>query len=170
MIAVALTVSKSFSLHRYHPQQVVCSQPACQRRRRRDYHREKIRSDALYAQVVQESRKKWRDAHPHYQQQYRERHAEAVERNRRQQQVRDQRHRLQHLVKNNLALNLRHSPAEVWLLGPAADDLVKNNLADSQVLIFQPGSLSRRAPRSLVKNTPLVLPPASAYNRKHAQE
>ena len=110
----------------------------------------KIRSDPLYAQVVQESRKKWRDAHPHYQQQYRERHAQAVERNRRQQHVRDQRHRLQHLVKNNLALNLRRSPAEVWLLGPAADDLVKNNLADSQLLILQPGSLPRRAtPRRL---------------------
>ena len=43
-------------------------------------------------------------------------------------------HRLQHLVKNNLALNLKHSPAEVWLLGPAADDLVKNNLAASPTL------------------------------------
>ena len=41
----------------YHPQQLVCSQPPCQRQRRRDYHREKIRSDSLYAQVVQESRK-----------------------------------------------------------------------------------------------------------------
>ena len=148
MIAVARTVSKSFSLP-----VIIRSKSfaACDmRRRRRDYHHEKIRSDPLYAQVVQESRKKWRDAHPHYQQQYRERHAQAVERNRRQQHVRDQRHRLQHLVKNNLALNLRRSPAEVWLLGPAADDLVKNNLADSQLLILQPGSLPRRAtPRRL---------------------
>ena len=159
-----------FQPARYHPQQVVCSQSPCQRRRRRDYHHEKIRSDPLYAQVVQESRKKWRDAHPHYQQQYRERHAQAVERNRRQQHVRDQRHRLQHLVKNNLALNLRHSPAEVWLLGPAADDLVKNNLADSQLLILQPGSLPRRAPPPLVKNIPLVLSPVPAYNRSHAED
>jgi hypothetical protein len=109
--------------------------------------------------VVQESRKKWRDAHPHYQQQYRERHAEAVERNRRQQQVRDQRHRLQHLVKNNLALNLKRSPAEIWLLGPAADDLVKNNLADSQLLILQPVSLPRRAPPAACKEHPSGLAP-----------
>jgi len=159
-----------FQPARYHPQQLVCSQPSCQRQRRRDYHRAKIRSDPLYAQVVKESRKKWRDAHPHYQQQYRERHAEAVERNRQQQRVRDQRHRLQHLVKNNLALNLRRSPAEVWLLGPTADDLVKYNLADSQLLILQPVSLSRRAPPPLVKNTPLVLPPVPVYNRKHAED
>jgi hypothetical protein len=87
------------------------------------------------------------------------RHAEAVERNRRQQQVRDQRHRLQHLVKNNLALNLKRSPAEIWLLGPAADDLVKNNLADSQLLILQPVSLPRRAPPAACKEHPSGLAP-----------
>ena len=136
-----------FQPARYHPQQVVCSQPACQRRRRRDYHRAKIRSDPLYAASgAGEPEKVASTRIPSYQQQYRERHAEAVERNRQQQQVRDQRHRLQHLVKNNLALNLKRSPAEVWLLGPAADDLVKNNLADSQLLILQPASLPRRAP------------------------
>jgi hypothetical protein len=42
--------------------------------------------------------------------------------------------RLRQLVKNNLALNLRDSPAEVWLLGPTADDLVKNNLALIKIL------------------------------------
>jgi hypothetical protein len=77
-----------------------------------------------------------------------------VERNRRQQRVRDQRHRLQYLVKNNLALNLRRSPAEVWLLGPTADDLVKNNLAASQLLILQPVDLSRRAPHAACKEQP----------------
>lgn len=143
-----------FQPARYHPQQFVCSQSACQRRRRRDYHREKIGCDPLYAQVVQESRKKWRQAHPHYQQQYREGHPPAVERNRRLQQVRDQRQRLQHLVKNNLALNLKRSVAEVWLLGPAAEDLVKNNLADSQLLILQTGSLSGRLPDLTCKEHP----------------
>ena len=148
-----------FQLSPYRPQQAVCSQVACQRRRRREYHHNKIRSDPLYADTVSRSRKKWRDAHPHYQQQYRERHAEAVERNRRQQQVRDQRHRLQHLVKNNLALNLKRSPAEIWLLGPAADDLVKNNLADSQLLILQPSSLPRRVPPAACKEHPSGLAP-----------
>jgi hypothetical protein len=122
----------------YRPQQRVCSEPACQQQRRRDYHRRKIRSDPLYAQVVRESRKKWRDAHPGYQKQYRKKHPQAVERNRQQQHFRDQSRRLRHLVKNNLALDLRRSPAEVWLLGPAADDLVKNNLAASNLLILQP--------------------------------
>jgi hypothetical protein len=42
------------------------------------------------------------------------------------------------LVKNNVALDLKHCAAEVWLVGPAAGDLDKNNLALSQLLIFQP--------------------------------
>jgi hypothetical protein len=53
------------------------------------------------------------------------------------QRRRDQQRRLQNLVKNNLALDLKHSAAEVWLLGPQVQNLAKNNLAFSQVLILQ---------------------------------
>lgn len=127
-----------FQPSRFHPQQAVCSQTSCQQHRQRDYHHQKIRSDPVYAQVVQESRKKWRDAHPAYQKQYWQTHPQAAQRNRQRQRRRDQRHRLQNLVKNNLALDLKHSPTEAWLVGPAAEDLVKNNLARSQLLIFQP--------------------------------
>ena len=138
----------------YRPQQAICSQASCQRQRRRDYHRSKMRSDPLYAQVVCESRQKWRDAHPGYQKQYRQTHPQAVERNRQQQRRRDQRRRLQHLVKNSLALDLRRSPAEVWLLGPAADDLVKNNLAASQLLILQSAAFLRVASDPSCKEHP----------------
>ena len=41
------------------------------------------------------------------------------------------------LVKNNVALDLKHSAAEVWLVGPDAADLVKNNVAFSEVMVFQ---------------------------------
>ena len=51
---------------------------------------------------------------------------------------RDARRRAQFLVKNNLALDLKRSAAEVWLVGPAARDLEKNNLASCQMFIFQP--------------------------------
>jgi hypothetical protein len=141
----------------FHPQQLVCSQPACQRQRRREYHRRRIRSDALYAQVVRDSQKKWRDAHPGYQKQYRQDHPSAVEQNRQQQQLRDQRGRLQRLVKNNLAVDLRRSSAEVWLLGPAADDLVKNNLAASKLLILQLPA----PPKASCKEQPSGLAPAA---------
>jgi hypothetical protein len=118
--------------------QSVCSQPECQRRRRAEYHRRKIASDPEYAEVVRDSRRKWREAHPGYQTTYRQSHAAAVERNRRLQHRRDGRRRVQLLVKNNLALDLKRCAAEAWLVGPAAHDLVKNNLAPCQMFIFQP--------------------------------
>lgn len=43
--------------------QRVCSRPECQRRRRAEYHRQKIRTDSLYAPVVKDSRDKWRVEH-----------------------------------------------------------------------------------------------------------
>jgi hypothetical protein len=105
-----------------------------------------MEADPEYAQVVRDSRKKWRAAHPDYQKNYWQSHQESAERNRQQQRRRDRQRRLGNLVKNNVALDLKHGAAEVWLLGPAAQDLVKNNLASSQLLIFQPvapGSVAR---------------------------
>jgi hypothetical protein len=54
------------------------------------------------------------------------------------QRQRDGKRRVQSLVKNNLALDLKRSTAGVWLIGPVARDLDRNHLASCQVLIFQP--------------------------------
>lgn len=129
---------QSFEPSKFRPDQSVCNQPDCRRRRRAEYHRRKIATDPVYAQVVGESRKKWRDAHPDYPKTYRQSHVAAVERNRQMQRGRDARRRAQFLVKNNLALDLKRCAAEVWLIGPTAGDLVKNNLAACKMLIFQP--------------------------------
>jgi superfamily II DNA helicase RecQ len=142
-----------FQPSRFHPQQAVCSQASCQRQRLRDYRQQKIRSDPVYAQVVCESRKKWRDANSGYQKQYWSTHPQAAERNRQQQRARDQHRRLQNLVKNNLALDLKHYPAEAWLVGPAAD-LVKNNLARSQLLLFQPVGIPAAGGEASCKEQP----------------
>jgi hypothetical protein len=122
----------------------VCSRPECQRRRRGEYHRKKLASDAEYHQVALESQKQWRDEHPDYQKQHRRQNPQAVESNRQRQRQRDQKRRLRRrlLDKNNLALDLKHSVSEVWLLGPKLCDLDKNNLALAQVLILQSLSLS----------------------------
>jgi hypothetical protein len=126
-----------FQLSRYHPHQLVCSRPACQGQRRREYHRRKLHTDAEYHQVCRDSQQKWRSRNPDYPRQYRQTHPESVRRNRQAQHRRDRKRHLQNLVKNNLALDLKHSAAEVWLLGPAIRHLAKNNLALSQVLILQ---------------------------------
>jgi hypothetical protein len=59
-----------------------------------------------------------------------------VESNRQRQRGRDQKRRVERLVRNNLALNLTRSVSEVWLLGPKVRDLDRNNLASAQVLIL----------------------------------
>lgn len=121
----------------FRPHQRVCGQPDCQRRRRKDYHQRKIQTDPEYRQVCLESQQKWRTHHPDYPQRYRENHPEWVQQNRQRQHFRDQKRRLGHLVKNNLAFDLKGSAHEVWLVGPQMADLVKNNLAFSKILIFE---------------------------------
>jgi hypothetical protein len=128
---------QAFQPSPYRLQQRACSQAQCQRQRRADYHRQKIRTDPLYAQVVRDSRKQWRAEHAGYQKNYWQSHPETAERNRTQQRQRDRQRRVARLVKNNVALDLKRSTAEVWLVGTETADLVKNNVAFSEVLVFQ---------------------------------
>jgi len=128
---------RGFVPSRFRLQQKICSRPPCQSRRKREYHRQKVLVDPEYRQVCRDSRQKWRAENPDYQRQYREAHPEYVRRNREAQRRSDRKRRMDRLVKNNLALDLKRSFAEAWLIDPAAGDLVKNNLAFSQVMIFQ---------------------------------
>lgn len=115
----------------------MCRRPECQARRRNEYRRRKRQTDPEYAEVVRDSRRKWREAHPGYQKNYWQKHPEAAARNRQQQRQRDQKRRVSRLVKNTLVVDLKRSAAEVWLVGPLARDLVKNTLVSSKLLILQ---------------------------------
>lgn len=128
----------------FHPKQKICLSPECQRRRRTDYHRQKVTTDSEYRQACADSRKKWREGNPEYQSHYRARNEDYCQRNRQKQRVRNQKRRLSLIVKNNLAIDLKRLPAEVWIMGPGLDEIVKNNLAISQVLIFQTDGKSGR--------------------------
>ena len=100
---------QSFQPSKFRSDQIVCSQADCQRQRRTDYHRAKIQSDAEYAEVTRDSQRKWRDAHPQYQQNYRQSHPQSAVQNRQQQRGRDRKRRLRNLEKNNLAFDLKRS-------------------------------------------------------------
>ena len=124
-----------FQPSKYHPAQSVCSDSGCQRRRRAEYHRQRIVADPEYRQVCLDSPQKWRSRNPDYWRRYRERHPAAVERNRQQQHVRDQKRRLRDLANNNSVFDLKHSVAGVWLLGAGLQDLANNNvLAPTRLL------------------------------------
>ena len=119
---------QSFHPSPYRLQQRVCSQPERQRHRRADYHRLKIQTDAVYAQVVQDSRKQWRAEHADYQKTYWRTHPEAADRNRQRQRQLHRQRRVTTLVKNNAAVDLKHSAAEVWLVGPGHKwELLRDN-------------------------------------------
>ena len=128
---------KPFKPSLFHPSQKVCLSPECQRKRRTDYHRKKIAADSEYRQVCADSQKKWRDNNPGYQQRFRSQHEEYCEQNRQKQQGRNQKRKLSLIVKNNLGIDVKELPARVWMTGPGLDEIVKNNLAISQVLIIQ---------------------------------
>ena len=124
----------------------MCSQSDCQTRRRSDYRRRKRQTDPEYAEVVRDSRRKWRDAHSDHQKNYWQNHPEAAARNRQQQRQRDQKRRVALLVKNTLVVDLKRSAAEVWLVGPLARDLVKNTLVSSKLLILQSPPMATPSP------------------------
>ena len=136
-----------FQPSKYRPAQTVCSEPECQRRRRADYHRQKMAADPVYRQVCRDSPQKWRSRNPDYWRQYREQHPAAVERNRRRQHVRDQKRRLRDLANNNSVFDLKHSAAGVWLLGSGLQDLANNNVARAQVWVLEALPL-RKSPAS----------------------
>ena len=127
---------KLFDPSPLHPKQTVCLSPACQRRRRSEYHRSKIAVDAGYRQQCADSRRSWRENHPDYQRHYRDTHETYTARNREQQRGRNQKRRLSLIVKNNLALDVKRLPAQVWMTGPGVDMIVKNNLAFPEVFIL----------------------------------
>jgi hypothetical protein len=127
----------SFQPSKYQPRQSVCSQLDCQRRRRADYHRQKIAVDPDYRQGCLDSPQKWRSRNPDYWRRYREQHPAAGERNRQRQHVRDQKRHLRDLANNNSAFDLKHSAAEVWLLGTGLENLANNNSAPAQVWILE---------------------------------
>ena len=129
--------NKPFTRSPYHPKQEVCHSADCQRRRKREYHRKKMAEDADYRQTCANSRKKWRENNPDYQRQYRQGHEAGNERNRQKQRERNGKRRLSVIVKNNLAIDVTRSFTEVWTIGHDLREIVKNNLANSQVIIIQ---------------------------------
>lgn len=124
-----------FTPSRYHPEQVVCSDPACQCRRRADYHREKRRTDPSYREQCTDSQEKWRTEHSEYMREYRKSHSRPPRKSHAPEQSRRDLSRLLDCVKNNLALDLTSSPASIWLI--TADNRVKNIVATAKLIIIE---------------------------------
>jgi hypothetical protein len=126
-----------FQPSKFQRRQAVCGGVDCQRRRRADYHRAKIAADPEYREVCRDSPRKWRSRNPDYWKQYRQNNPASADRNRLQQQRRDRKHRLCDLANNTSALDLKHSAAQVWLVGSGAAHLANNNSVQAQVWVIE---------------------------------
>ena len=133
---------KTFQPSKYQPQQTVCSESVCQKRRRTEYRQQKLKTDEEYRQVCRDSSRKWRSENPDYWKRYREKHPEAVTQNREKQRGRDGKQRLLDLANNTSVLDLKHSAAAVWLLNGEAADLANNNSVSGKVFVIE--ALPRR--------------------------
>lgn len=69
--------------HRY------CSKPACQKKRKKLWHRQKLTSDSAYRESKADAQRKWICANGCYWKEYRANHPDYVERNREKQRGRN---------------------------------------------------------------------------------
>ena len=132
---------KTFQPSKYQPQQSVCSETECQKKRRSESRQKRLVTDEVYRQVCRDSSRKWRAEHPGYWKRYREKNPDSVGRNREQQQSRDRKQRLLDLANNNSVLDLKRSAASIWLLNPSPEataNLANNNSVPAQVWVIEP--------------------------------
>jgi hypothetical protein len=69
--------------------QLYCGRKKCQRARKSDWHRQKMKSDPDYAESQDQARQKWSNKNRNYWSNYRDTHPEYTKRNRRLQKQRD---------------------------------------------------------------------------------
>jgi hypothetical protein len=124
--------SEHFTPSRYHPDQVVCSGPACQRQRRAAYHRQKLQDDPSYRDQCRDSQQQWREQHPEYMRTYRKSRQSSQTQPRTT--ASPDLDRLLECVKNNVAIDLRSYPATILLIGPES---VKNIVAMAELILVQ---------------------------------
>jgi hypothetical protein len=114
--------------------QVICSGNECQRRRRTEYHRQKLKDDPLYHAQCRDSQQQWREQHPEYMPNYRGKHGRPSAKTPTLQSPRDL-IRLLESVKNNVAFDLTAVGARIWLV--SSDGRVKNILATTELILVQ---------------------------------
>ncbi|QGZ55095.1 hypothetical protein [Paraburkholderia acidiphila] len=71
------------------PNQKCCSRRSCQRTRKAQWQRQKIKSDPDYRENKQRAQTRWRESHPDYWRTYREDHQAYVSKNRELQRIRN---------------------------------------------------------------------------------
>ena len=133
---------QEFSPNRFHPEQVVCSFPPCQRQRRNEYHRRKIATDPDYRELCANSRTYWKEKNPEYPKQHRAEPKNvnaAADKN--ESALAEVLRLLGHVkntsARNTSALTVTRCFVEVLWVAAADASVATNNLAKAKVIVFQ---------------------------------
>ncbi len=129
---------KRFTIKR-NPQQVYCAAKRCQHHRKMAWRHIKMHDDPDYRANQNAANKHWRSKHTDYWRQYRARHPEYVESNRRAQRVRDGTAHVNasHLAKSD-ALNseILMAPGTYWLTLNTEESLAKSDALLVKILVL----------------------------------
>lgn len=128
--------NEEFTPSRYHPTQCVCSSEECQRRRRADYHRNKLATDPGYREQCRDSQKKWRQRNPGYMKRYRAKQRVLSRQNLGKPRLLKALHQLSLSVKNSFVCDLRSLDAGIWLISDRVSR-GKNILASAKIIILR---------------------------------
>jgi hypothetical protein len=126
-------------LKKRNNRQIYCTEKACQHHRKIIWRQEKMKNDADYRANQQAANKRWQLKHGDYWRQYRAKHPEYVERNRKAQRVRDGTAHLNasHLAKSDaLAEKNLVVPGTYWLTPTTEDNLAKSDALRVKILIL----------------------------------
>ncbi|MCY1537358.1 hypothetical protein D9M68_728490 [compost metagenome] len=110
-----------FEVRPQTPGQRFCPAPECQRRRRREWQRRRLATDADYRENQAQAQRSWVAGHPEYWREYRELHPAYAARNREQQKRRNVTNRI---AKMDVWKRLTAVRSGIYALSPAPQTLI----------------------------------------------
>jgi hypothetical protein len=127
------------------PNQHYCSDPACQRERRRRWQRQHLRTDPDYRENQARAQANWRARHPGYWRQYRAEHPTYCDRNRVRQRARRSQQCLEPVANMNAPLPGRPLASGFYILHRAADvGIAKMNACTVHIAVLSAPTPSSR--------------------------
>ncbi len=129
---------KGFSPRPQNPQQQYCSSAECQKARKREWKRHKLANDPSYRDNQRAANHQWRQRNPGYWRDYRARHKEYTERNRKAQK---QRNRRRKEIANSDASILKNSisPGRYQLIPLAGTMFAKSDASIVEITVLSGG-------------------------------
>jgi len=106
------------------PNQQYCSDPKCQKARKREWQKRKLEEDEDYRQNQKDAQKRWRQKNPDYWKEYRKKNQEYTDRNKERQAARNNNRKMnvckseQSIAKMDMKFDLNNVTSGIYKLFP----------------------------------------------------